>query len=149
MTTIEIRPMTPDDIPQVYSIEKMAYPDPWTTGIFNDCLKVGYRCFAMENENEVLGYSISSVSVEESHLLNINIKPERQNQGLGTQLMAFILEDARQLSAKTIFLEVRETNHPAITLYKKLGFQKVGSRKDYYPTQDGRENATIFRFGLD
>jgi ribosomal-protein-alanine N-acetyltransferase len=54
-----------------------------------------------------------------------------------------MLERARQLTAETVFLEVRPSNPAAYHLYISMGFNEVGTRRGYYPAKSGREDATI------
>ena len=72
--------------------------------------------------------------------MNIVVKKSKRNEGIGSKLLNKILEIAAAKNAKTITLEVNEKNLPAIKLYQKFGFEKVGLRKKYYYNT---ENAII------
>jgi ribosomal-protein-alanine N-acetyltransferase len=109
MTTI-FRLMTEDDVPSVLAIERQAYAFPWTEGIFHDCLRVGYHCRIMEREGELLGYGISSIAAGESHVLNLCIRPPLRRQGLGRQLLDYLMDEARRSKVETMLLEVRLSN---------------------------------------
>ncbi len=144
-----LRPMTELDLSDVMDIELCVYPHPWTRGIFADCIKVGYKCWVLEDAGEIIGYSVLSIAVDEAHLLNISIKRERQNQGLGRQFIEEMCELAKNSSADTILLEVRPSNLSAVHLYGGLGFNEVGIRKNYYPDNGGlREDALIMAKSL-
>ena len=54
----------------------------------------------------------------------------------------------RELKIKEMFLEVRPSNAEAISLYLKKGFEKIGSRKNYYRSEDGREDADIYLLNI-
>jgi ribosomal-protein-alanine N-acetyltransferase len=140
----QLRPMRPDDVVAVMDVELSAYPYPWTEGIFRDCLRVGYQCWVAEVGSELAGYSVMSVAVGEAHILNLCISPQRQGQGLGRRLLRRMLRMANELQADTAFLEVRESNSIAQTLYESLGFVQVGQRRDYYPADAGREHALVY-----
>ena len=137
------RPMHEGDVRAVMDIERRAYQFHWTEGIFRDCLRVGYGCWVMELGGQVAGYGIMSLVVGEAHLLNICVAPEWQNQGYGRQLLEHFLELARERGASRMFLEVRLSNLAALSLYRDVGFNEVGSRKNYYPGERGREDALI------
>jgi ribosomal-protein-alanine N-acetyltransferase len=139
-----MRSMTQFDIDPVMAIELKAYDFPWTKGIIEDCLRVGYHCFAYEVNNEIRGYGILSTVLDEAHLLNICIAPEYQNQGLGFELMTYLMGFARTRNAKTLYLEVRISNKAAIHLYQTMGFNELGVRENYYPAKKGREDAQLF-----
>lgn len=68
--------------------------------------------------------------------MNIVVKKNKRNLGIGSQLLEEILQLAQKLNVKTITLEVNEKNEPAIKLYQKYGFEKIGLRKKYYNNQD-------------
>jgi len=145
---INIRPMREEDIGGVMIIENEVCDFPWTPGIFSDCIKVGYTCSVLEENDEILGYGLLSVTAGEGHILNICLQPKRQRQGLGTRLMKHLLEQAQILKSDTVYLEVRVSNKGAYDLYRKLGFNVVGHRKDYYPSTTGREDAIVLAKSL-
>lgn len=147
---ILLRPMTMDDIDQVFEVETETYEFPWTRGIFHDCLQVGYCCWVFELEGEVVAYGVMSVAAGEAHVLTIVVTKQSRSQGLGAAMMEHLLIIARQRGAATVLLEVRPTNEAAINLYQRIGFSEVGRRKDYYPARgDSREDALVMALDLD
>jgi ribosomal-protein-alanine N-acetyltransferase len=139
----KFRSMTVSDISKVLNIEEKAHRAPWTEKIFSDCLRVGYICELMEVEHEIIGYGVMSVVADEAHLFNVCVDNNYQGQGFGRQLLNYFVDLARQRMAKSIFLEVRPSNSAAVNLYESAGFNEVGRRKDYYPAENGREDALI------
>ena len=135
--------MQQKDIEGVMAIEEVVCDFPWTYSIFSDCMKVGYSCWVLEDQEEIVGYGLLSVAANEGHILNLCIKPERQRQGLGRRMMQHLIEQAKKLEAQSVYLEVRVSNHGAFDLYQQLGFSVIGHRKDYYPHIDGREDALV------
>jgi ribosomal-protein-alanine N-acetyltransferase len=144
----QFRSMTGDDIPRVMQIEKTGHAFPWTEGIFNDCIRVGYRCVVLEENGSIIAYGVMSVAAGEAHVFNVAVDIKRRNEGLGRKVMEKMMDDARTLNANSIFLEVRPSNVAAVGLYESLGFNQIGHRKDYYPHPDGREDALIFAMDL-
>lgn len=144
-----MRPMLDSDVEQVMVIENEVYRHGWTAGIFHDCLRVHYSCWVMEQDGELVGYGILSAAAGEAHILNIAIAPHLQGHGRGRTFMHFLLETARHHGADTAFLEVRPSNRIALKLYDSLGFNQVGVRRDYYPSDRGREDAIIMARSLD
>lgn len=142
-STIVFRPMSEVDLKQVIMIEEAVYEFPWSAGIFRDCLGAGYCCWLMELDNCVSGYGIMSVLADEAHILNLCIKPDLQNNGLGKEMLDHLIELAKGHHADVMFLEVRPSNGQALKIYEKSGFDEVGNRKDYYPAKFGREDALI------
>ena len=143
-----IRPLTPADLDAVMEIEIRAYDFPWTEGIFRDCLRVGYCCWCYEDDELLQGYGVMSAAAGESHILNLTVRPELQRQGVGSKLMKHFQQLARRHGADTLMLEVRPSNHGAISLYEKLGFNEIGVRRNYYPAEDGREDALMLALNL-
>lgn len=137
------RPMVEEDVEAVLKVEFAAFSHPWTRGIFLDCVKSGYECWMMYLGNQQVGHGVLSAAGDEAHLLNLTVKPESQSNGLGGKLLEHLLERARSRGAETVFLEVRESNHPAIRLYDRCGFNEIGRRRDYYPAVGGREDALV------
>jgi ribosomal-protein-alanine N-acetyltransferase len=147
--TFGIRNMNKTDIEAVMKIETSVYAFPWTDQIFLDCLKVGYLCQLCIEDGHIAAYSILSVEAKvEAHILNLCVDPSRQNRGIGQALLGKMLDNAKQKKVETVFLEVRPSNHSAISLYNKMGFNQVGNRKNYYPAHRGREDAIIFALDL-
>ncbi len=145
---IVIRPMQQDDVEGVMEIENTVCEFPWTDSIFSDCIKVGYGCWVLSENNRVLGYGLLSISAAEGHILNLCIRPSHQRLGLGRRMMEHLIKQGIYLGAESIFLEVRVSNQGAFDLYRKLGFIHVGERKDYYPAKDGREDALVLSLSL-
>jgi len=138
------REMTTEDVPAIMEIEKVVYTHPWTEGIFNDCIRVGYNCWVYEEQDELLAYGLVSVAVNEAHILNICVSPEAQGHGLGKRMLHKLMQLAADRQGNSIFLEVRESNLIAQNLYDQEGFNRVGLRKNYYPAEDGREDALVY-----
>jgi ribosomal-protein-alanine N-acetyltransferase len=138
-----IRVMLDTDIRDIMRIETRAYDFPWTAGIFRDCMEAGYCCYVLERKSEIVAYAVMSVGVKEAHILNICVSPDTRGEGYGYALMDKLIALARQLDANMMFLEVRLSNDSARRLYDKLGFNEIGSRRNYYPAEQGREDALI------
>jgi ribosomal-protein-alanine N-acetyltransferase len=139
----EVRRMQLIDLPDVLRNERRGYTHPWTEGIFRDCLGNGQECWLLMCSDQNVGHGILSVAAGESHLLNVCVHPDFQGHGFGRILVEHLLERARKGEASTIFLEVRPSNVAACELYDKLGFNEVGIRENYYPSNVGREDALV------
>lgn len=144
-----IRPMRKDDVEAVFAIEQASYPYPWTSGIFFDCLRIGYACRVAEFEGRIGGYAILSAGVGEAHLLNLCVAGEHRRRGLGQLLLDGVLFEASLLQAGRLFLEVRPSNKPAVKLYRQNDFHVIGRRPEYYPGDDGPEDALVMVHHID
>ena len=138
-----LRPMTGQDLDAVMQIEQETYHFPWTRGIFQDCLRVGYGCWVYEVADKVQAYAVMSNGAGEAHILTLVVKKSARGCGIGKLMLRFMLDQARRYAVETVLLEVRPSNPVAIALYRNHGFNELGLRPNYYPSEDGREDALI------
>ena len=135
-----IRRLAYSDLPAVISIERRAFPTPWSLAMFVlELSKPSGICLAATDGDTLLGYLICSRYDQVWHLMNVAVAPERRRAGVARRLIAKLVEEA---GGKLPFtLEVRVSNRPAITMYERLGFRSAGVRPRYY--QDNGEDALI------
>jgi ribosomal-protein-alanine N-acetyltransferase len=145
---LRTRAMTPNDLLYIAGIEQTSYAFPWSDGIFRDCIKAGYYCRVAEVKRDIVGYAIMSMGAGEAHVLNVCVRIDYREQGVGRYFMQLLFEHARNSQCHDIFLEVRPSNPQAIYLYESLGFQRVGVRKGYYQASSGREDAWVYKLAL-
>ncbi len=131
------------DIKSVTNIESEVHSHPWSEKLFLS--NFGHRYFnhCLLLNDAVIGYFVASAVAGEVTLMNIAISSKWQGQGAGLYLLTFLLDYARQNNQQEIWLEVRDSNHSAIHLYQKMGFVEVDIRRNYYPLENGREDAVI------
>lgn len=144
----EIRPMCESDLDQVIRIERQIFLFPWSLANFADSLKAGYLCRVMEENLTILGYSILMIGPDESHILTLGINPDWQRRGLGEKMLHYLIDLSAEHGAKSVLLDVRESNQGAARLYRQLGFEQIGKRKGYYPAMCGREDALVMQLRL-
>ena len=144
-----IRRLSADDLDRLHSIEQLAYPFPWSRGVFADCLRVGYACFGLQVGRDLTGYSIASIAANESHLLNLCVHPNWQRRGYGSLLLEYMINHAARQGAEAMFLEVRASNPRAAKLYENRGFAIIGRRPNYYKAGEAREDAIVMRLLLE
>jgi [ribosomal protein S18]-alanine N-acetyltransferase len=145
---MKLREMQQYDIAEVVAIEQAANRHPWSMKNFNDCLKAGHKAWVFVNDQqELVGYTIVQQVVDEAHLLNICVKPSLQGQGFGRKILDHVIDFANSVSSVLIVLEVRRSNDRAQQLYLQAGFNEMSVRKDYYPDEQGREDAILM--GMD
>ena len=139
-----LRTMTYADLRQVIEIEERAYSHPWTIGIFRDCIRVGYNCWVCMQGERMVGYGVIMLAAGEAHILNLCVDPDHQGRGLGRFILRHLVSRCAQTDIDMVILEVRRSNRHAMRLYEVEGFHELGVRKDYYPADEGREDAIIF-----
>jgi len=138
-----------EDLPNVIEIEQRSYRFPWTIGIFRDCIKVGYHCRVLRLNDQMIGYGVMQVAVDEAHILNLCIDEPHNKRGFARELLNQLLEVAVRRGAVKAYLEARPSVPHAIRLYERAGFEKVGVRKGYYESVDGREDAVVMIKNLE
>ena len=106
---------------------------PWTAGQVEEVLRSNVNsCALAEDESKLVGFLVWQETDFEVEVLQIAVLPSYQGQKIATALFDFLPAD------KEIFLEVRESNNPALLFYKKEKFEEIARRKAYYhaPVED-------------
>lgn len=140
--SVTLRAMTTTDLPAVCAIEKQVQYAPWTDKLFADGLD-RHLCLVAEQGGQIVGFAVVQFVLDEASLLNIAVDPQLQKQGIGRILLDEVIHRAMVKQATTVFLEVRASNRRAITLYQMAGFNEMGLRKNYYPSNNGKEDAVM------
>ena len=139
---VRIRPLETGDLNAIETIERRAYPTPWSRSMFaSELAKPTSICLGAFEGEELVGYVINSRYVDAWHVMNVAVDPGHQRRGVATQLLERLFELTRDDERRGYTLEVRVSNDEAIHLYEKLGFEARGLRRGYYT--DNREDALI------
>ena len=136
--------MRANHVEQVAQLEKLCFSDPWSENSIANELKNPLSFWLVADDNgTVLGYVGSQTVMGESDMMNIAVHPDYRNQGVATGLIVGLVEELRKRGSHCLTLEVRASNETAIRLYRTLGFQEAGRRRNYY--RNPREDALILR----
>lgn len=134
-----IRPMTEEDIKGVAEIEKECFASPWSEkSLSEETENSSAYFFVADITGEIVGY-MGTISVfGECSVTNIAVKEKHRGKGIASSLLERAILNSIYLDDEFITLEVRKSNTPAISLYEKYGFRKMGERKNFYrlPTED-------------
>jgi ribosomal-protein-alanine N-acetyltransferase len=117
------------------AIEKVSFPSPWSRILFEEEIGREFSdvIVAVEDPEEaVAGYAVCWTVGEDSHLLNIAVRPDARNRGIGRTLLRECIRRGARAGGRRIYLEVRLGNETALSLYRREGFRFVGVRKGYY-----------------
>ena len=126
-------------IEQLEQIEQACFSMPWTKEQLKGQLPDSCHVFiAAESCEAVLGYVGMMYIIDEGYISNVAVAPEHRRQGIADALIDELMGRAAALNLAFVTLEARQSNSPAIALYKKHGFVPVGVRKNYYelPKED-------------
>ena len=91
---------------------------------------------ARSNSGTILGFAGILINLDYAEVMNIVVRKRYRKQGIGEQLLGRLIEMTKDAGLDKIHLEVNCTNIPAISLYEKNGFMKVGVRPKYYNNTD-------------
>ena len=135
-----IRRMKEDDLPAVRTIEALSFSNPWSDSTFLGEIQNTPVSFPLvvvrKPSDKVIGYIIYWHIREDVQVNNIAVHPDFRGKGIGEALMRHVIDRVRKNGATFMTLEVRLSNAAAVTLYKKLGFDILGTRKNYYTNPD-------------
>lgn len=137
--------MTSDHVAQVAELERICFgTEAWSEKSVASELNnpLSFWLVAVDGER-VAGYVGSQTVLDESDMMNVAVHPDYRKQGIATALIVGLVEELHKRGSRCLTLEVRASNENAISLYKKLDFQEVGRRKNYY--RNPREDALILR----
>ncbi|MSR23136.1 MAG: ribosomal-protein-alanine N-acetyltransferase [Gemmatimonadetes bacterium] len=150
-TGVRIRRARGEDVGRIHQVEASCYAAPWSRdtlesvvirkGVLLLVAEVGW-----EGEARVVGHGILWRVADEAEIANLAVTPELQGRGIAGALLDGLLKRARRVGVTAVFLEVRESNDPALALYRGRGFRQVGVRKQYYDRP--QEDARILRLDL-
>ncbi|MCO5110449.1 MAG: ribosomal protein S18-alanine N-acetyltransferase [Nitrospirota bacterium] len=142
-------PLTLARLDALLEVEQRAHSHPWTRGNFTDAMASGYQIQLLMGDEQILGYFVGMLGVDEVHLLNLTVAPAFQRQGWSHVLLDALALWARSQGAQWLWLEVRTSNQRARHVYEANGFRRVGERKRYYPsTTTEREDAVVMSRAL-
>ena len=137
---MKIRKATSKDLGSIQKMEGQIFNNPWSNKSIRNELKRGSNSLNLvaEMDQKIIGYFFAHLLDNEIHILNIAIDVTYQHQGYGKQFFKEIIENYLQYG--DVYLEVKQSNFPAINLYLNFGFEEIDIREAYYA--DG-EDAVI------
>jgi ribosomal-protein-alanine N-acetyltransferase len=150
--SIKIAKMDEQYLPQIMTIERASFANPWTEKAFLGEMKENSFAYYIvciddsaaaegENAREIIGYTGMWTILDEIHITTIAVREDWRGRRIGELLIKYLLQVGRAKGAINATLEVRPSNIPAQRLYERLGFKAYGVRKKYY--QDNGEDALI------
>lgn len=146
-----MRRMEEKDLPYVLEIESLSFPNPWHELTFKGEIHNRRISFPFvivhKSENRVIGYIIFWQVNEQVQINNIAVHPDFRRMGVAESVLLEVLEHVRKEGVIFVTLEVRPSNVAARSLYRKLGFEVLGIRENYYINP--REHALIMGKPLD
>ena len=128
-----LRVMRFEDLDKVYEIERRLFPNPWPRYFFEKDLQSNNTlAFVVENNGEIVGYSLGSCAELQLHITNIAVTAGFQRQGIGQNLLSEMERIAIERGCTFAYLEVRMNNSAAINMYRNAGYSILNVSKRYY-----------------
>ncbi|EKF44246.1 GNAT family N-acetyltransferase [Nitratireductor indicus] len=149
-----LRPLEVADSLSLSDLHAEGFARPWSDAEFESLLSqdtvFGFAVLPLgRRPAQPAGFVLARQAADEGEILTIIVSRAERGQGLGRQLMDAVLRRLHADRAAALFLEVDETNAPAVALYRRLGFLQVGGRADYYRDATGtRTGALVMRRDL-
>lgn len=130
--------MNISDLDEIKDILVSNFDDFWTYSILKDELNSSSSHYIVARlNNEIVGFGGIKVVLDSADIMNIVVKKNFRNLGIGTSILNEIIALCLSLNLSSITLEVRKDNKYAISLYENFGFETLGVRKKYYNGIDG------------
>ncbi len=140
---LELQLATPANCPALAELAQSAHSHPWSAQQYQDSLGSGHRCWLLcTSKGQLAACCVSSQQYDILDILDVAVAPQWRRQGLAEGLIRQVLTSLPEEVVR-VLLEVRKSNHAARALYKKLGFNEDGRRKNYYPIADGKREDAI------
>jgi len=127
-----------NDIAALVALENECFSEPWSETAFVDFIDGGGILYKAESDGKVVGYAGMYLSFGDGSVTNIAVTAAYRRNGIGAALLKALSDTP---DTERLFLEVRESNQAALSLYEKYGFTKDGIRKNFY--SHPRENAIL------
>jgi ribosomal-protein-alanine N-acetyltransferase len=145
-----LRALTPQDLPRVAELERELFgASAWSPAMLAEELGGPGRHYVAavtsSGPADLIGYAGLWFDGDDAQVMTIGVAGAHQGSGVGGQLMAALVDRARELGARSVLLEVRVDNEPALALYERFGFVRMGRRRGYYQP----ENADAWTMRLD
>lgn len=138
---IKILKATFDDAHDISLLENECFSVPWTKENIIESLSSATIFYVAKCDEKTVGYLGMQNAMGDGYITNVAVTKDFRNFGVATSLLSALFEYATKNQMNFISLEVRKSNVPAISLYKKLGFKDVGIRKNFYTAP--KEDAVI------
>jgi ribosomal-protein-alanine N-acetyltransferase len=127
-------------IEKIGELEAEIFSPAWSVRMIEETLSSEYNHILVATEDDQgAGYIMYSAPCEDADILRVAVSCRYRRQNIGRKLMDKMENLCREKSVENIFLEVRASNLPAISLYQKCGYEEIAVRKNYYssPVEHG------------
>ncbi len=144
-----IAPLHVNDSATLHQIHQHCFIPAWGKRTFDTFLTdhsiFGYKVFLIHPSDQILGFCLCRLILDEAEIITIAVHPHYRQQGIGTLLIDHTIRHLHDKRAIKLFLEVESSNLSALILYQRFEFQKISERLAYYRSKNGRGDAIIMQ----
>ena len=137
--SVKIVPVTIKELPQIAEIERQCFSMPWSSEALSMLTAEPNVGFCALFDGRIVGYVGMQCVLDEGQITDVAVLPSYRRRGIAAELLNALISYARLKGLRVIFLEVRESNLPALSLYRdRFGFEVIGTRRGFYshPRED-------------
>ena len=146
--TVSLLWARPEHAHSISEIHGRLFPEPWNEAAILNLIEhpgsVGLVA-AIANPLQIGGFALAQVAADEAEILTIGVMADWQRKGVAERLLAGVMRATPKAGARSLYLDVAQSNEAALALYRKAGFKEVGRRKGYYARPCGAEDAIQLR----
>jgi len=141
-----VQPLAATELAILARLHGACFADAWSETTLAELLaSPGVFAFLADGGE---GFVLARAVAGEAEILSIGVVPAFRRKGIGRRLLSAAAIEAKRRGAERLFLEVASDNSPALALYRRAGFVKVGRRTGYYHRAAGAVAAEILAIGL-
>ncbi len=134
-----IKKINAEYLEEISTLEQISFPNRWSKNTLHSALdNQNNFSFGLFIEDKLVSVVLAALILDEVNIINVMTSPEFKQRGYAKKLLQTVIAEARTLNVNSFFLEVRQSNLPALRTYKSVGFKELSIRKDYYqsPLED-------------
>ncbi|WP_210396684.1 ribosomal protein S18-alanine N-acetyltransferase [Motiliproteus sediminis] len=143
-----VRALGVNDLEALAALDQRLFTHPWPRASLRQALASGQPVLGCWDDGLLTGYLVGRIVADEAELLQIGVDADKRRRGRASQLLRAFVRLLNQHQVAALHLEVRQSAAAAQAFYQHHGFVPVGHRRHYYPLNDGREDALLYRLSL-
>ena len=130
---MQVRAIVKQDVETLAGMEEACFVEFWSQGqIAGSIARADFCGVIAEDNGRAVGYILGTCLLEDAEIARIAVIEDYRKQGVGKSLMDGFCTIVKEKGAEKVFLEVRKSNFPAVSLYEKCGFSPTRVRERYY-----------------